>query len=96
MLLDLLTVVVLAWVGSRLVVAARLSLRPAFRGHVADVVRGLRLHHFVLGVVVLGAVVVTFYALTFVPGLSFGWWTAIGGEGAGHDLDVRQPGCPAG
>jgi len=81
MLLDLLTVVVLAWVGSRLFQAARVALAPAQRGHVVEVVRGLRPRHFLLALPVLGAVIVAFSLLLQVPGLSFGWWTAIGGEG---------------
>jgi len=81
MLLDLLTVVVLGWVGTRLFQAARVALAPRQRSHVAEVVRGLRPRHFVLALPVLGAVIVAFSLLLQVPGLSFGWWTAIGGEG---------------
>jgi hypothetical protein len=81
MLLDLLTVVVLAWVGTRLFEAARVALAPGPRAHIAEIVRGLRPHHFLLALPVLGAVVVTYSLLLQIPGLSFGWWTAIGGEG---------------
>jgi hypothetical protein len=78
-LLDILTLVVLAYVGVRLVDAARQSVSQ--RSHVWLVVSGLRLHHFLLAVPVLIAVIATAVALFQVPGLSFGWWTAIGGEG---------------
>jgi hypothetical protein len=44
-------------------------------------VRGLRLRHFLPVPIVLALVVAAAYALTAIPPLSFGWWTAIGGEG---------------
>ncbi|MGH9041845.1 MAG: hypothetical protein ACRDZ3_16625 [Acidimicrobiia bacterium] len=78
-LLDLLTLAVLAYVGVRLVDAARQSVHQ--RSHVWHVLSGLRLRHFVLGAPVLVAVIATAVVLFQVPGLSFGWWTAIGGEG---------------
>ncbi|MGH8973165.1 MAG: hypothetical protein ACRD0C_08160 [Acidimicrobiia bacterium] len=78
-LLDLLTLAVLAYVGVRLVDAARQSVSQ--RSHVWLVVSGLRLHHFLLAVPVLIAVIATAVALFQVPGLAFGWWTAIGGQG---------------
>jgi hypothetical protein len=78
-ILDLLTLAVLAYVGVRLADAARQSLSQ--RSHVWLVVSGLRPHHFLLGVPVLVVVVTAAVLLFQVPGLSFGWWTAIGGEG---------------
>ena len=75
----MLTLAVLAYVGVRLADAARQSVRQ--RSHVWLVVSGLRPRHFLLGVPVLVAVVTTAVLLFQVPGLSFGWWTAIGGEG---------------
>ncbi len=78
-LLDILTLAVLAYVGVRLVDAARQSVSQ--RSHVWLVLSGLRLHHFLLAVPVLIAVITTAVLLFQVPGLSFGWWTAIGGEG---------------
>jgi hypothetical protein len=77
--LDLISLAVLAYVGIRLVDAARQSFSQ--RSHVWMVLSGLRLHHFLLGVPVLVAVITTAVLLFHVPGLSFGWWTAIGGEG---------------
>ncbi len=76
---DLLTLAVLAYVGFRLTDAARHSI--ASRGHVLGLVRGLRFRHFLLALPVLVAVVTVALVLFGVPGLSFGWWTAIGGEG---------------
>ena len=78
-LLDLLSLAVLAYVGLRLVDAARQSVNQ--RSHVWLVVSGLRPRHFLLGVPVLVAVITTAVVLFQIPGLSFGWWTAIGGEG---------------
>ena len=79
--LDLVTVVVLAWIGSRLAVSFRRSLTGPARAHVVEVVRGLRVRHFLpvpaVVALVLGAAVV----LTAIPPLDFGWWTAIGGYG---------------
>jgi hypothetical protein len=77
--LDLLTVAVLAFVGFRLADAARQTLSA--RGHVWRLVAGLRPRHFVLAVPVLAGVLTVATPLLAVPGLDFGWWTAIGGEG---------------
>jgi hypothetical protein len=77
--LDLLSLAVLTYVGFRLVDAARQSVSQ--RSHVWLVVSGLRLRHFLLAVPVLMGVIAAALLLFQVPGLSFGWWTAIGGEG---------------
>jgi hypothetical protein len=77
--LDLLTVAVLAYVGFRLADAARQSVHS--RRHVVSILAGLRPRHFLLAVPVLAAVVSLALLLLQVPGLDFGWWTAIGGEG---------------
>jgi hypothetical protein len=77
--LDLLTVAVLAFVGFRLADAARQTF--AARGHVRDIVAGLRPRHFLRAVPVLFGVLAVATPLLAVPGLDFGWWTAIGGEG---------------
>jgi hypothetical protein len=77
--LDLLTVAVLAFVGFRLADAARQSFSA--RGHVWQLVAGLRPRHFLLAIPVLVGVLAVATPLLAVPGLDFGWWTAIGGEG---------------
>jgi len=77
--LDLLTVAVLAFVGFRLVDAARQTFSS--RGHVWQLVAGLRPRHFLRAGPVLAAVLAVATPLLAVPGLDFGWWTAIGGEG---------------
>ena len=76
---DLLTLAVLAYVGFRLADAARHAVLS--RGHVLDLVAGLRPRHFLLAVPALATVITLAGLLWQVPGLSFGWWTAIGGEG---------------
>ena len=80
-LLDLLSLAVVAYMGSRLVVAFRHSLSERGRTAIAPIVRGLRPRHFLPVPFVLAAVLLTATALVQVPGLDFGWWTALGGEG---------------
>lgn len=65
--------------GFRLVDAARQTFSS--RGHVRRLVAGLRPRHFLRAVPVLFAVLAVATPLLAVPGLDFGWWTAIGGEG---------------
>ena len=81
-MLDVLTVVALAFVATRLFGGTRLLARRDVRDHIADILRGLRLRHFVLCWPVLIAVIVVASALLYVPGLSWGWWSAIGGVGS--------------
>jgi len=81
MSLDVLTVAVLALVGTRLAVAARTSIGPDARRRTRLIITGLRPRHFLLGLPVLVAVVAAAALLVQVPGLSLGWWTAIGGTG---------------
>lgn len=78
-LLDLLTLTVLTVVGIQLVQSVRTSF--SVRRHVFGIVRGLRWRHLVSALPVLAAVLVALVGLLRVPGLSFGWWTAIGGIG---------------
>ena len=81
MVLDLLTVAVLAFVGTRLFSGARQVVRPEVRAHVVGIVRGIRLRHVVLAPLVLALVIATYTGLDLVPPLRWGWWTAIGGQG---------------
>lgn len=81
-LLDVLTVAVLALVGTRLATSAAATVRsPALRQRYREIVRGLRLHHFARAPLALAAVLIVATALLQVPGLDWGWWTAIGGTG---------------
>jgi hypothetical protein len=91
--LDLLTVAVLAFVGFRLADAARQTLSA--RGEVWPLVAGLRPRHFLRAVPVLGAVLLVATPLIQVPGLDFGWWTALGGQG-NPVVGVGRPGATPG
>ena len=77
----MLTYVVLGAVAIRLVTAARLSLTGDGRATVREIFRRVRWRHVWPVPVVLGGVAALATLLWSVPGLSWGWWTAIGGQG---------------
>ena len=77
----MLTYVVLGAVAVRLVTAARLSLTGDGRATVREIFRRVRWRHVWPVPVVLCGVVALATLLWSVPGLSWGWWTAIGGQG---------------
>jgi hypothetical protein len=79
--LDAVTALVLLFFGSRMVLSFRRSLASEARRHSLELVRGLRLRHFVPVPLVVGLVLVSAIGLTSIPPLAFGWWTAIGGQG---------------
>jgi hypothetical protein len=79
--LDALSFAVLAFVGFRIFSGTRLLGRRDVRDHVVDIVRGLRARHFVLAPIVLLMVVGVAFAVLHIPGMSWGWWSAIGGVG---------------
>ena len=81
LVLDVLTVAVLLWFGSRLLVALRRTFHPRVRQRSLYVTKGIRFRHVVAVPFLLTAVAIVAVALLQVPGLSFGWWTAIGGVG---------------
>ena len=78
-LVDLLALAVLFVVGARLFEAARASVEA--RRKAFTVVRGLRARHFLVALPVIVVVIGTAAVLIQLPVLSFGWWTALGGEG---------------
>jgi hypothetical protein len=80
-MLDVATYAVLAFVGVRIATGTRIALSGSGRGHVAEIVRGLRPRHFLLAVPALALVLVAVVALVQLPVLSWGWWTALGGLG---------------
>lgn len=80
-LLDVVTIAVLGWFGSRLVISFRRSLAAGARARTAAIIRGLRLRHFLPVPLLLALVVGAAIGLTSIPPLDFGWWTAIGGQG---------------
>jgi hypothetical protein len=81
-LVDVLTVTVLALVGVRLVtVASAARRRPELRARVLRIVRGIRLRHVLPVPFLLVAVLTAATLLLQVPGLDWGWWSALGGYG---------------
>jgi hypothetical protein len=78
---NLLTLAVIAFIGSRLVTGARLSLRPEIRGRTLEILRGVRPRHVLLAPLVLAVIVLVAGVLIELPILEWGWWSAIGGEG---------------
>ncbi len=99
--LDAVTFAVLAFVGLRLVAVARRAVRPPLRREVLSLWRSIRLRHVLPVPFVVAAVATSAYVLLGVPGLDFGWWSAIGGQGnvvtgsteraAGTALEVLLP-----
>ena len=82
MLTDLLTALVLAFVAVRLGQGVQvLRTRPDVRSHWRSIVAGLRPRHFLMAPPVLAVVLVLASLALQVPGLNWGWWTAIGGRG---------------
>lgn len=75
------TYAVLAVVGFRLVSAARLSFSAEGKATVREVVRTIGWRHVWPVPFVLTAVVAAASALLLIPGLDWGWWTALGGQG---------------
>jgi hypothetical protein len=81
-LLDVLTVAVLALVGTRLVSSAVTAARSeTLRERTREILGRLRPRHFLRAPLVLFAVLFAAGLLLQVPGLDWGWWTAIGGTG---------------
>ena len=78
---DVLTYGVLAFMGVRLVSGMRTSRSTSGRMLVRDVVVGIRVRHVWPVVLVLPIVVTAATLLISVPGLDWGWWSMIGGEG---------------
>jgi hypothetical protein len=79
--LDVLTVAVLVVIGYRLASGARIAFTGRGREHIVEIVKGLRLRHFVFVIPVFALVILAITGLLQIPGMSFGWWTAIGGQG---------------
>jgi hypothetical protein len=78
---NVLTVAVLGFMGVRLVGGARYSRTAQGRQMFTEIVRGIRWRHvWPVPLVLLGVLAVA-APLLQVPGLDWGWWSAIGGEG---------------
>lgn len=75
------TFLVLGFVGYRLIGGLRSSRSSAGRTLVTKVFRNIGWRHIWPVPVLLGLVIATATALVAIPGLSWGWWSALGGEG---------------
>jgi len=80
-LADVLTVVALGFVALRLVEGVRHARSRRGRELLLSIVRGIRWRHFWPVPLVLTAVVTAASVLLLVPGLDWGWWSALGGTG---------------
>jgi hypothetical protein len=63
------------------VTARRMVVSGRVRARTLWIVRGMRLRHFLPAPVVLLLVLALGLTLIQVPGLDFGWWTHLGGQG---------------
>ena len=81
MLQTVLTAAVLGFVGYRLVEAAHFSTGRLGRSRSMRILRGIRWRHVLPVPLLLGAVLGVATLLMLVPGLSWGWWSAMGGVG---------------
>jgi hypothetical protein len=79
-LLDVVTIAVLGFLGVRVFGGLRFTVGPG-RAHVVEILHGLRPRHFLLAPAALFCLIVAVVVLLQIPGMSFGWWTAIGGLG---------------
>jgi hypothetical protein len=79
---TVLTVGVLGFVGVRLVTGVRSSRSRNGRMLVVEITRGIRWRHIWPIPLVLAGVVAVATPLLAVPGLDWGWWSALGGEGS--------------
>ncbi len=80
-LTDVLTVAVLAFVAVRLVGGVRVARSNDGRSLIGEIVRGLGWRHMWPVPLVLAAVLAVAVPLMMVPGLDWGWWSALGGDG---------------
>ena len=78
---DLVTVVVLGGIGWRLFGGLRHAFSGYGRDRIVEIVGGIRWRHIWPVPFVLTGVFVVATLLVQVPGLSWGWWSAFGGEG---------------
>jgi hypothetical protein len=78
---DVLTFAVLGFMGLRLVTGLRRSRSADGRSLVRDVVTGIRWRHVWPVPFVLTTVIAVATVVMQIPGLDWGWWSAIGGQG---------------
>jgi len=88
--LDVLTAVVLVFIAVRVgSVTRRMFTTGPMRDRAVLIVRGIRLRHILPVPLVLAAVLAVASVLVLVPGLDWGWWSAIGG--VGNPVTVSWP-----
>jgi hypothetical protein len=80
-LTDVVTYAVIGFIGFRLATGLRRSLATDGRALIRQVVTGIRWRHVWPAPLLLPVVVAAAYVLMLVPGLNWGWWTALGGDG---------------
>ncbi len=81
-LTNLVTIAVLGAMGYRLVAGARTSRTVEGRLLAGEIVRGVRWRHvWPVPLVLVTVLVAATTLIVYVPGLAWGWWTALGGEG---------------
>jgi hypothetical protein len=78
---DIASFVVLGYMGSRLVAGTRRSRTAEGRQLAKEIVSGIRWRHFLPVPFMLGAIIGVASLLMLIPGMSWGWWTALGGTG---------------
>jgi hypothetical protein len=78
---NVLTFAVLGFMGLRLITGVRRSRTAEGRTLIRDVATGIRWRHVWPVPFVLAAIVAVATALMQIPGLGWGWWSAIGGQG---------------
>ena len=80
-LTDVITFAVLGLIGYRLVGGLRRSLSVEGRRLISSVVGGIGWRHVWPVPLVLSAIIAVGLGLLMVPGLDWGWWTELGGDG---------------
>lgn len=81
LLTNILTAAVLGYMGVRLVAGARVSRTAEGRSLVGRVRRNVGWRHVWPVPFLLGTILVVAYLFLLVPGLDWGWWSALGGDG---------------
>ena len=81
MLTTIATVAVLGFFASRLIRGLLVARRGTGRTTIRAVVRRIRFRHVWPVPLILGAVMGVATLLVQIPGLDWGWWTALGGQG---------------
>lgn len=78
---NVVTIAVLGVVGYRLFTGLRIARSRDGRSLALEIVRRIRWRHVLPVPVVLTVVIVVALQLTRIPGLDWGWWSALGGDG---------------